>query len=279
MKAVALIPTDLAAIERLEHALLQMPQSDIVTTHMFYPGRYERTIIIPPWTVLSGAQHRCAYNVRLEKGVIAVNTDDGIKVLQAPFSFCAAAGVKRVGRVLEQEVVWVDIYDNPDNCQDIAALEERLYVIPEYGLGENRIATQIELDRTDYQAFLSQLGIDQRRLDQIVCNPMDLIPMPAGFDVEVRASKIHGLGLFALRHFQPDESICPGRLDGCRTPAGRYINHSFDPNTTSVKTGDDIYAVALRHIFPNEEIKISYRHAMQVNFGLYLAGDSPCQLG
>jgi hypothetical protein len=40
--------------------------------------------------------------------------------------------------VFEDEVVWVDIYDNPDDCTDIPTLEDRLYVVPACGLGENR---------------------------------------------------------------------------------------------------------------------------------------------
>jgi hypothetical protein len=53
--------------------------------------------------------------------------------------FDASAGEQRVGRVFDEEVVWVDIYDNFDNCVDISVLEDRLYVVPKCGLGENRV--------------------------------------------------------------------------------------------------------------------------------------------
>jgi hypothetical protein len=266
-------------IERMQAALLHMPQAYIVTTHAFPHGKYERTIVIPPWTVLSGAEHRTSYDVRLEKGTIAVNSDEGVKILTAPYEFRAPAGAQRVGRVFEEEVVWVDVYDNPDNCQDIAALEARLYVIPSCGLGENRVAARIEQDRCDYALFLAQLGTTQEALDVIVTNETDLIPMPDGFDVEVRPSRLHGNGLFALRPFAAGEYICPGRIEGHRTPAGRFINHSADPNTTSVKYGDDIGAVALKDILKNEEILISYRMAMRINFGLEIPEGITCQLG
>jgi hypothetical protein len=59
--------------------------------------------------------------------------------LTAPCEFNACASEQRVGRVFEDEVVWVDIYANPDDCKDIAVLEDRLYVVPECGLGENRV--------------------------------------------------------------------------------------------------------------------------------------------
>lgn len=132
-------------VVQVQDRLLEMPQADIVTTHKFLPGIYERTITIPPWTVLTGAEHKTAYRVRLEKGVIAVNTDTGMKVLIAPCEFDVEAGFQRAGRVYEEEVVWTDIYQNPDNCRDIDELEGRLYVVPECGLGDKRQAKIGEL--------------------------------------------------------------------------------------------------------------------------------------
>jgi hypothetical protein len=126
-------------VEKLQEALLQMPQADVVFLHHFEPGKYIRTMIAPPWSVIVGAEHKTPYRIRLEKGTIAVNIDDEIKVLTAPLEFDAPAGVKRVGRVFDEEVIWVDYYDNPDDCTDIQAIEERLYVIPECGLMSNRV--------------------------------------------------------------------------------------------------------------------------------------------
>lgn len=131
-------------VAQLQENLLQMEQADIVTTHKFLPGVYERTITIPAWTVLTGAPHKTAYKVRLEKGVIAVNTDTGSVILIAPFEFDAPAGFQRAGRVFEEEVVWTDIYANPNNCRDIEKLEEMLYEVPDCGLGDSRKSFFIE---------------------------------------------------------------------------------------------------------------------------------------
>lgn len=122
----------------LQDALLEMPQTDIVTTHTFLPGVYERKITVPPWTVLTGAAHKTDYRVRLEKGTIAVNRETEVVVLTAPCEFDAKAGEQRAGRVFEDEVIWVDIYANPDDCQNLEVLEDRLYVVPECGLGDAR---------------------------------------------------------------------------------------------------------------------------------------------
>lgn len=129
-------------VKALQDKLLKMPQADIVTTHTFLPKVYERAITIPAWVVLTGAEHKTPYRVRLEKGTIAVNTDDGVKVLTAPCEFEANAGMQRAGRVFDGEVVWVDVYDNPDDCTDLAVLEDRLYVVPECGLADSRSEEQ-----------------------------------------------------------------------------------------------------------------------------------------
>ncbi len=261
-------PALLAKVDRLEQALLEYPQADIETLHSFSPGQYSRKIIIPPWTVLTGAEHRTDYTVRLEAGRIAVNVDGQIRVLTAPLEFRAPAGVKRAGFVLSEPVVWVDVYDNPDDCRDIATLENRLYVIPACGLGENRVAAEIERDRADYALFLQEFGFTQAELDPIVCNTTDMIELPGEQPVELRPSKIHGVGLFALRDFAAGERICAGRLNGKRTIAGRYINHSAMPNVHGVRDGDDIYAVAACQIRENAELLVDYRDSMRVNFGL-----------
>jgi hypothetical protein len=130
--------TMLEKVQRLEDALLQLPQADIVTEHSFPPGKYERKIIVPAWCVLTGAEHKTDYRVRLESGTITVNTDDGLKTFTGPIEFDAKAGIKRAGLVYDVVVVWVDIYDNSDECRDIPTLEDRLYVVPEIGLGETR---------------------------------------------------------------------------------------------------------------------------------------------
>ena len=136
-------------VEKLQDALLQMPQADIKTLHNFEPGKYIRTMIAPPWSVIVGAEHKTPYKVILKKGTIAVNIGDEIKTLTAPIEFDAPAGIKRVGRIFEEEVIWIDIYDNPDDCTDLDTVEERLFVIPECGLLSNRLALENEQKDTE----------------------------------------------------------------------------------------------------------------------------------
>tara|TARA_R110000868_G_scaffold79386_1_gene226028 strand:- start:2634 stop:3488 length:855 start_codon:yes stop_codon:yes gene_type:complete len=259
-------------VKALQTELLKMPQADIVTTHTFLPGIYERAITIPAWTVLTGAEHKTSYRVRLEKGTIAVNTDDGVKVLTAPCEFESKAGMQRAGRVYDEEVVWVDIYDNPDNCTDIAVLEDRLYAVPECGLADSR--TDAQKAQIDYNLFLHQLGTTDTEILKIVHIESDLIDMPDGVFVELKPSSIHGLGLFATKDFETGETVCPGRLDGKRTPGGRFINHSQNSNIRPELVGDNIFAVASRKINAGDELLVDYRASMRVNFGFEMQGET-----
>jgi hypothetical protein len=261
-------------VEALQHELLKMPQAAIVTEHVFKPGVYERKITIPPWTVLTGAEHKTDYKVRLEVGTIAVNTDDGVKVLTGPLEFDAKAGMQRAGRVFKDQVVWVDVYPNLDDCTDLAVLEDRLYVVPECGLADSR--TEVQKAQIDYGAFLHQIGMTQDEMDSIVHIEYDLMDMPEGVFTQLRESPIHGKGLFATKNFEAGEVVCPGRIDGKRTPAGRFINHSLNPNIVPEKVGDDIYAVAMRKIQAGDELLVDYRASMRVNFGLALEGELSC---
>jgi hypothetical protein len=159
-----------AQIESLQDELLKMPQADIVTEHSFYDEIYERKIIVPPWTVLTGAPHKTNYKIRLEKGTIAVNVGTEVKVLTAPLEFEAQAGEQRVGRVFDEEVIWVDIYENADNCKDIETLENRLYVVPDCGLGENR--KRLEMSKSDTVNCLKN-EINNPKIDKIGLNLME----------------------------------------------------------------------------------------------------------
>ena len=99
--------------------------------------------------------------------------------------------------------------------------------------------------------------------------------MPDGHFVELRESRIHGQGLFVTKPYAAGDFICPGRLNGKRTPAGRFINHSPFSNIEPVDIDGDIYAVATREIPAGAELLVDYRASMRVNFGLGLQGKSP----
>jgi uncharacterized protein len=104
-------------------------------------------------------------------------------------------------------------------------------------------------------------------------------------DVDVRPSRIEGLGVFAVRPFRAGERIrrvnvlrevtpeCPireelgERVDHCSYPDGktvlwgvpdRHLNHSCDPNAWVSYEGDACCLVARREVAAGEEITCDY---------------------
>ena len=102
-------------------------------------------------------------------------------------------------------------------------------------------------------------------------------------EVEVRASPIEGLGVFAVRAFRATERIRrvnivrevteddPLRegeqVEHCAYPNGkvvlwgfpdRHVNHCCDPNAYELHDGDAVYVVARRPIATGEEITFDY---------------------
>jgi hypothetical protein len=133
-------PTLQQKIDVLQDELLKMPQADVKTIHSFEDGKYIRKMIAPPWTVVIGAEHKTPYKVRIEKGTVAVNIGNVIHTLTAPLAFDAPKGERRVARTFEEELIWIDIYDNPNGCTDIDEIEDRIYVIPKCGMLDKRLA-------------------------------------------------------------------------------------------------------------------------------------------
>jgi hypothetical protein len=112
------------------------------------------------------------------------------------------------------------------------------------------------------------------------------MPEPPGTPVvEVRESRIQGLGLFATRALAAGERIrrvtivreitngAPLRpesgehIEHCAYPDGRvvlwglpdrHVNHSCDPNAYELHEGDAVYIVARRPIAAGEEITFDY---------------------
>jgi len=104
-------------------------------------------------------------------------------------------------------------------------------------------------------------------------------------DVEIRTSRIEGLGLFAARPFCTGQRIrqinvvrevtaasplreeLGERADHCDYPNGkivllgspdRHVNHSCDPNAYVLYEGDRSFLVARRDIAVDEEITVDY---------------------
>lgn len=143
----ALADCMLARVYRLEAALLERPQRDCPVRDTFRPGEWEREMTIPPWTVLTGAVHTSRHLVRIVSGAIEVMTPEGLKWLRAPCEFVSEPGIKRAGRTFEEKCVFTNVFDNPDDCQDLDVLVERVSTSKNCELLGNRPALKNEVQK------------------------------------------------------------------------------------------------------------------------------------
>ena len=120
---------------------------------------------------------------------------------------------------------------------------------------------------SDYQSFLNEYGLDEAYVQSLVQNESDQIDMPEGFNhIFVNFSEIDGLGLFTLCPYKAGQMIAPARINGMRTPAGRFTNHSATPNAIfAINDFEDLVLMAIKPIASHEEITIDYRQAMEIN--------------
>lgn len=118
-------------IERLESAMLQMPQVDLPVKHYFADGMYAREMFIPAGTVLTGAVHLFEHINVCAKGDISVLTEDGAKRVKAPATMIARPGTKRVGYAHE-DTIWITFHAT--DAKTVEEAEAKLVVANHDGL-------------------------------------------------------------------------------------------------------------------------------------------------
>lgn len=109
----------------LEKVMFQMTEHHIKIEprHIFTQGIYAREITIPEGSTVVGEKHKTTHINILSKGKISVLTERGIETLEAPYTFVAPPGTKRVG-FAHTEVVWTTFHATEET--NIAKLEQQL---------------------------------------------------------------------------------------------------------------------------------------------------------
>lgn len=257
--------------DQAEAAFLEQPQVDCPVTHRFGPGVYIREVFMPAGAYIIGHHHKTTHVNIMLTGRLGLMNDDGSEtIMEAPQTFVAPPGRKMA--YIYEDVVWQNVHATDET--DVEKLEDMfLDKSPAY------LARVAELtrpdgnfseDNADFEAAIAEFGFDALTVRQISEDTSDQIPFPQGdYKVAVGPSKIEGKGLFATGAIDANELIAPARLDGLRTPAGRYINHSRTPNAEMV-LGDtgNAYVFSLRPIsgckggLPGEEITVDYRQVL-----------------
>jgi len=125
-------------------------------------------------------------------------------------------------------------------------------------------------DREDFKKMLSDVSVSGDIVESQSKNLTDRIDLSSVM-VKVSDSSIEGKGLFALSPICEGEIILPARLNGNRTQAGRYTNHSANPNAMmKASENGNIDLVAIKDIKgcqggdSGEEITIDYRQAVSL---------------
>lgn len=117
----------------------------------------------------------------------------------------------------------------------------------------------------DYQLFLNEYGLTEDYVRAMSENEHDFTNIYMD-GVYVSLSKVEGLGLFSNESIKAGFLICPSRINGFRTIAGRFTNHSSTPNAIFTAMEDDnLGLLAIKSIAAGEEITIDYRQAMEIN--------------
>jgi hypothetical protein len=251
------------SIMGLEEAMKSMPEAVYAdffkTTHHFEDGIYMRECLIPAGFVLTGKVHSTGHYNMLVQGKITVWTEDGIKTLSAPAVIKSKPGIKRVGYAHE-DAIWITVHHNPSNERDIEKVEARLYA-------ETFEGAYLQTQKT-FNDAIAFIGMSEDEVKSISENESDQIPFPLDFGVEVKPSPIHGTGMFAIKEFKKGETIAPARISGMRTPAGRFTNHSGNPNAKSITMiSGDVYFLACEDIKAGEEILNDYFYTFEESIG------------
>jgi hypothetical protein len=276
---------DPAKIEQVESHLLDLPQVECPVVHHFGPGIYIREVTLPAGTLAIGHAQRFDHlNIMLTGAVAMVGDDGQTKVLRAPMIFVGKPG-RKLGYVLET-CIWQNVYATDE--RDIDKLESMFLDKSATWQAHAEAAKQLETyhrreDREDFELVVRLAGFTPASVRAQSENPHDQIAMPSGFAPKftVRDSAIEGKGVFLSAPVDDNEVIAPARIDGMRTPAGRYTNHAKTPNAKFVKDeSGDIWLVATRRIAgcaggsQGEEVTVDYRQALALSGFHLIEGDS-----
>lgn len=252
--------------------VLQFPQAPCPVRHIFGGGIYIREISIGAGVFSIGHIQKTTHMNHMVKGrVIMINEDGTTSEVVAPCTFVSKPG-RKVGLILE-DMVWHNIYSTDET--DVDTLEEMFLDKSELGIANNKQQADIEYImnhsvREDFKLMLNDLNITAEMVQEQSEIEDDLIPLPAGnYKMKTCKSYIEGKGVFVTSPVVSGEIIAPARVDGKRTPAGRYTNHSPKPNAKMIlRNNNDMDLVAIENIDGcyggghGSEVTVDYRQVI-----------------
>lgn len=266
-------PITPAKVEAVEGRMLQFQQVDCPLQHLFGAGICIRVVTMPAESMVVGHEHKFTdWNIMMTGRMTLLNHDGSLSELKAPQIFLGKPGRKIAW--VHEDCVWLNLFTT--NETDVEKVEQ-LFLNKSATFMLNQQAKrgveylEHQPDRDDFVSAIELMQMSPEKVREISENEADQIPFPSGLvnRVQVAPSPIEGRGLFATEDIKADEVIAPARINGKRTPAGRFTNHARHPNSRmTVREDGDIDLVAMRDIRgcqggqPGEEITVCYRQAI-----------------
>jgi len=262
----------IAKMANAEKELLEMPQVECSVVHHFGPNLCIREVFMPAGTLAIGHKQKFEHmNIMLSGKVMVVDDNGNTDVLTAPMIFVGKPG-RKIGYVLE-DMVWQNVYAT--DLKDVEAVENHFIEKSENWLENYQDRFRVEhlsrnADRDDYLRVLFESGISHETARLQTENLEDQTHIDCGI-IKVADSPIEGKGLFLTSPVKAGDVICQARIEGKRTQAGRYTNHSMNPNAKFVMADNgDIYLVATKDISGCaggqnwDEVTVCYRQALSL---------------
>lgn len=260
-------------MDQVIDTVLQFPQAPCPVRHIFGNGIYIREISIGAGVFSIGHRQKTEHLNSMVKGRVVMLKEDGTsEEVIAPCTFISQAG-RKVGLIIE-DMVWQNIYATDET--DVDTLESMYLDKSELGIADNKRQADIEFlmnhpIREDFKKMCDDLSVTAEIIQEQSEIDTDLIPFPHGnYKMKIADSPIHGRGVFVTSPVKDGEVIAPSRINGCRTPAGRYTNHSPTPNAIMVlRDNNDMDLVAIEYIDGcyggnhGTEVTVDYRQVIQ----------------
>ncbi|KKL97735.1 hypothetical protein LCGC14_1831450 [marine sediment metagenome] len=246
------------AILALESAMSEMEGYDpegketCRITHYFAPGVYAREMWVPAGCLITGKIHLTEHLNILSQGRVSVSNKGESVMMTAPYTFVSPVGTKRA-IYAHEDSTWTTIHAT--DLSDPDEIEAEI-------IAEDFQSLDGFLARSDYEKFLLEFGITEDDV-QLVTHSSDVV-VTQNDKFTIAESKIDGYGLFPFAQIKSGDVIAPSLLAGQKTEAGRFTNHSGNPNAKMVVIDrDNINLVAIRDI-GDEEITTDYRETLLI---------------
>lgn len=96
-------------LDILASEMLKLPQAELPYKHYFSKGVYTREMHASAGTLIVGRIHKYETVNILVKGKILILSEEGVKELEAPCTFVSAAGIQKLGYVIE-DVIFLNAF-------------------------------------------------------------------------------------------------------------------------------------------------------------------------